>query len=196
MSEHISQQWKSGSGDMNQPLLKAWATSVPACHIKGAIQAATTGRIHKGIPSAMPVCSFSTDSLKTFPPISSEICGGWGPLLPRTGFVESNSTVGAALLAAQRIRSIANEVYQSNAIYPDEKWQMIFPQGSGCFREGHSLAFLEALGANEIGRPMKINQNSFLFVVWKRVSCCNEMTSIPQAEIAKRALRAACQGLE
>jgi hypothetical protein len=104
--------------------------------------------------------------------------------------------VGAALLAAQRIRSIANEVYQSSAINPDEKWQMIYPQGSACFREGQTLGLLETIGANETGRPTKLSQNSFLFVVWKRVSCCKEMSSVPQAETAKQALKAACQGLE
>jgi hypothetical protein len=87
MSEHIRSQWKSGSGDMNQPLLKAWYANVKACYIKGAIEAATTGRINKGLPSSIPTCSYSMDSLKTFPPVTSEVCGGWGPLLPRTGFV-------------------------------------------------------------------------------------------------------------
>ncbi|MGE3682698.1 MAG: hypothetical protein AB7G93_13315 [Bdellovibrionales bacterium] len=197
MSEHIGPQWKSGSGDANQPLLKIWAANVSACFIKGAASAATTGRIHKGVAVSSPVCSFPMDGLKVFPPVTSEICGGWGVLLPRTGFVESNSTIGAALLVAQRIRSIANEVYQSSAIHPDEKWQMIHPQTSTCFREGQTLGLLENYnGVNERGRFLSLDHNSFLFVVWKRVSCCNEMTSIGSAEFAKGAMKSICQGLQ
>lgn len=197
MSEHISTQWKTGSGDANDPQFKLWSLSPKACLIAGAASAATTGRINKGSPAGGGMCSFAMPKTAVFPPVSSEICGGWGVLLPRTGFVESNSSVGGALLAAERIRSIANEVYHSTAIFPDEKWQMTFPQPSTCFREGQSVGKLETLdGVNEIGRMAGLNQDSWLFVVWKRVSCCSEVTSIPQAEFAKSAMKAICQGLK
>ena len=197
MSEHVSTQWKTGSGDVNDPQFKLWALNPKACLVAGAASAATTGRINKGTPAGGGACSYKMPASTTFPPVTSEICGGWGTLLPRTGFVESNGAVSGALLAAQRIRSIANEVYHSTAIYPDEKWQMIFPQSSTCFREGHSVGKLETFnGVNEIGRMTQLNQDSWLFVVWRRVSCCSESTSIPQAEFAKAAMKAMCKGLK
>lgn len=197
MSEHVSTQWKTGSGDVNDPQFKLWALSPKACYIAGAASASTTGRINKGTPAGGGTCSYPVPPSTVFPPVTSEICGGWGILLPRTGFIESNSSVGGALLAAERIRSIANEVYHSTPINADEKWQMIFPQSSTCFREGQSVGKLETLnGVNEIGRMTKLNQDSWLFVVWKRVSCCSESTSIPQAEFAKAVMKTMCQGLE
>ncbi|NUN07189.1 MAG: hypothetical protein HUU57_15695, partial [Bdellovibrio sp.] len=135
MSEHISTQWKTGAGDVNDPQFKLWALSPKACLVKGAALAATTGQVIKGTPAGGGTCSYELPKATLFPPVTSEICGGWGTLLPRTGYVESNSSVGGALLAAERIRSIANEVYRSTAVYPDEKWQMIFPQSSSCFKE-------------------------------------------------------------
>lgn len=197
MSEHISTQWKTGSGDVNDPQFKLWSLSPKACYIAGAASAATTGRLNKGTPIGGGTCSYPVPRSTVFPQVTSEICGGWGVLLPRTGFVESNSSVGGALLAAERIRSVANEVYHSTPINADEKWQMIFPQSSTCFHEGQSVGKLETLnGVNEIGRMTKLNHDSWLFVVWKRVSCCSESTSIPQAEFAKAAMKAMCQGLE
>lgn len=197
MSEHISTQWKTGSGDANDPQFKLWAVSPKACLIKGAAMAASTGNVSNGTPAGGGSCGFEMPATTTFPPVTGDICGGWGTLLPRTGFVESNSSVGGALLAAERIRSIASEVYHSTAIDPDEKWQMIFPQSSSCFHEGQAVGKLETLnGVNEIGRLTKLDHDSWLFVVWKRVSCCSESTNIPQAEFAKKAMKAMCQGLE
>lgn len=197
MSEHISNQWKTGSGDLNDPQFKAWSLSPKACLIKGSISAAGPGQIANGSPVGGATCSYPIAGLSVFPPVSSDICGGWGVLLPRTGFVESNSSVGGALLAAERIRSIANEVYRSVAVYPDEKWQMIFPKSSSCFREGQSVGKLETInGVNEMGRLTQLNQDSWLFVVWKRVSCCKDVNSIPQAEFAKSAMKTMCQGME
>lgn len=196
MSEHISTTWKSGVADSHQPLLLAWSANVPACLANGAISAVSTGRVVKGLPTGGATCSFPLEA-PAFPPVTSEICNGWGVLLPRTGFVESNSIVSAALLAGERIRSIANEVYGSTAIFPDEKWQMIYPQSSSCFREGQTLGLLETVhGVNETGRMKSINQESFLFVVWKKVSCCSESTSIATAEAAKQAMKQMCQGVE
>lgn len=197
MSEHISNQWKTGSGDLNDPQFKAWSLSPKACLIKGSISAAGPGQFANGSPTGGATCSYPMAGLSVFPPVSSDICGGWGVLLPRTGFVESNSSVGGALLAAERIRSIANEVYRSVAVYPDEKWQMIFPKSSSCFREGQSVGKLETInGVNEMGRLTQLNQDSWLFVVWKRVSCCKDVNSIPQAEFAKNAMKTMCQGME
>jgi len=197
MSEHISSQWKTGSGDMNDPQYKLWALNPKACLVKGAVTAAATGNVNKSFSAGVPSCSFPWPSLSAFPPVTTDICGGWGVLLPRTGFAESNSSVGGALLAAERIRSIANEVYKSISVNPDEKWQMIFPNSSNCFREGQSVGKLETVdGVNESARLTKLNQNSWLFTVWKKVTCCRDVTSIPHAEFAKNALKGICQGLE
>lgn len=197
MSEHVGTQWKTGSGDVNDPQFKLWAANPKACMMKGAAQAATIGNLNNGNPAGGASCSFQMPATTSFPPVTSDICGGWGTLLPRTGFVESNSSVGGALLAAERIRSIANEVFRSTAVYPDEKWQMVFPQSSSCFREGQSVGKLETLnGVNEIGRLSKLDHDSWLFVVWRKVSCCSESTSIASAEFAKKAMKAMCQGLE
>lgn len=197
MSEHISSQWKTGSGDLNDPQFKAWSLSPKACLIKGALSAAGPGQVANGSPVSGASCSFAMPSLSVFPPVTADICGGWGVLLPRTGFVESNSSVGGALLAAERIRSIANDVFHSISVNSDEKWQMIFPKSSSCFREGQSVGKLETVdGVNEIGRITQLNQDSWLFAVWKRVSCCKDVNSIPQAEFAKNAMKTMCQGME
>ena len=197
MSEDMGIHWKTGLGDSNQPLFKLWSLNVNACYIKGALSAASTGRINKGLPVSSPICSYPIKSEMMFQPVASEICGGWGVLLPRTGFVESNSPISAALLAAQRIRSVGNEVYHSTPIYPDEKWQMTFPQASSCFREGQTLGLVETVhGATERGRVLTPNHNSYLFVIWKKVSCCQDLTSIASVEFSRKAMKAMCQGVE
>lgn len=197
MSEQISKQWKTGAADVNDPQFKLWSLKPNACLIKGAVSAGATGQVQKGSPTGGASCGYPLPNLSTFPPVTTDICGGWGVLLPRTGFVESNSSVGGALLAAERIRSIANEVYRSVAVHPDEKWQMIFPKSSNCFREGQSVGKLETIdGVNEIGRIAKLNHDSWLFVVWKRVACCKDVNSIPQAEFGKSVMKSMCQGLE
>lgn len=196
MSEHV-ESWKTGVADLTQPTFLAWKAAIPACFKKGMVNAATTGDVLTGFSPGSASCGFPLAGLNMFPPTTADICGGWGVLMPRTGFVESSSSMGAALLAAKRIKSIASEVYKTMPSGPDEKWSLVYPNSSSCFREGKSLGEIEVIkGANEMGRLSGKNHQTYLFAIWKRVSCCKDMDSIATTEAAKAALTSMCQGAE
>lgn len=196
MSEHI-ESWKTGIADLMQPSFLAWKAAIPACFKKGMVNAAATGDVLTGFSQGSQSCGFPLAGLKMFPPTTADICGGWGVLMPRTGFVESSSSMGAALLAAKRIKSIAAEVYKTMPSSPDEKWSLVYPNSSSCFREGKSLGEVEVIkGANEMGRLSGKDHQSYLFAIWRRVSCCKDVQFIATTEAAKVALVSMCQGAE
>tara|TARA_B100000609_G_scaffold179920_1_gene160067 strand:+ start:19131 stop:22106 length:2976 start_codon:yes stop_codon:yes gene_type:complete len=196
ISEHI-ESWRTGVADLKQPLFLAWKAAIPACFKKGMVSAAATGDVPAAFGPGSPGCGFPLKGLNMFPPTTADICGGWGVLLPRTGFVESSSTMGAALLAAKRIKSIASEVYKTMPSSPDEKWSLVYPNSSSCFREGKSLGEIEVIKqGNERGRLLGKDHQTFLFAIWKRVSCCKDVQSVATTEASKVALVSMCQGAE
>ncbi len=195
VSEHVD-SWKTGIADQLQPQYLAWKMAIPLCYKKALKNAVIGDTPNPPLQNSLS-CGFPLKSIKVFPPSMSEQCTGWGTLFPRTGFVESSSSVGAALLAAKRLRSLASDVYRSTPMSPDEKWSLVYPNSSSCFREGKSLGEIETMrGANELGRLSKTNHQTFLFAVWKRVSCCKDFDSIPETAASKVALKAICQGME
>lgn len=195
VSEHI-ESWKTGVADLLQPQYLLWKAAVPLCY-KKSIANALIGDPPNPPSSQTLSCGFPLKSIKVFPPSVSDQCSGWGALFPRTGFVESSSSVGAALLAAKRIRSLARDVYRSTPSSGDEKWSLVYPNSSSCFREGKSLGEIETVrGGNERGRALKTNHQIFLFVIWKKQSCCKDFDSIPETAASKVALKTVCQGME
>lgn len=195
ISEQV-ESWKTGSADLFQPPFLLWNVAIPACYKKSMTQSLTGDLPNAPTPSTLS-CGFPLRSIKVFPPSRQDQCTGWGALFPRTGFVESSSSVGAALLAAKRIRSIASDVYRSTPMNPDEKWSMVYPNTSSCFREGKNLGEVEVIkNGNETGRLLKTNQQSFIFAVWKKMSCCKDLSSIAETLASKVALKAICQGLQ
>lgn len=195
ISEQID-SWKTGAADLLQPQYLLWKAAVPLCYKKSIANALVGDPPNPPSPQTLS-CGFPLKSIKVFPPSASDQCSGWGALFPRTGFVESSSSVGAALLAAKRIRSLARDVYRSTPTSPDEKWSLVYPNSSSCFREGKSLGEIEAIrGGNEHGRVLKTNHQTFLFVIWKKQSCCKDFDSVPETAASKVALKTICQGME
>jgi hypothetical protein len=73
---------------------------------------------------------------------------------------------------------------------------MIYPQSSSCFREGQNIGLLETIkNARETGRVTSGKLKGYLFVVWSKVSCCQELAEVPYAFAAIEAMGLACKGL-
>ena len=140
-------------------------------------------------------CSYPLGTLPKYPPSTREACTGWGLFYPRSGIYEGGSRSAAALMIAARLKSLGVEVSHTLPGDPTETWQMLYPQSSSCFREGANLGFLEtAQGVREekrlLGKP-----NGYLFVIWKQVSCCEELAQIATTEAAVQAIPMACQAM-
>ena len=192
ISEQIG-SWKTGIADMSQPLFKVWSAAPKICLKKGIANAITGDPVKNFSPGNMG-CGFPLKGISVFPPSRAENCTGWGVLMPRTGFVEGSSTMGAALLVAKRIRSLAAEVYGTTSVSYDEKWSLVYPNNTySCFLEGKSIGEIEVLkGGNERGRLLGKNHKSFLFAIWQKKSCCKDTNTIITTEAAKSALKAMC----
>jgi|GEM_PF-802727 len=190
LSEDLGSTWTTGSADLLQPQFLAWQIAPKVCLLKGAAD----GLAGATIPSIGPDaggCSFPL-KLPKYPPSPREACNGWGMFLPRSGIYQGASRAAAALMIAARLKSIGTEVYHSIPGDPDEKWQMLYPQSSSCFREGVNIGFLETVqGIREeqrlLGKP-----NGYMFVVWKKVSCCQEIPYAAATAIAIQAMKLAC----
>lgn len=73
---------------------------------------------------------------------------------------------------------------------------MIFPQSSSCFREGQNVAALDTFkNVREIGRLTSGKLTGYLFTVWSKVSCCQDLAEVPAAYAAIEAMNLVCQGL-
>ena len=193
MSEHLGEAWKTGFADMWQPQFLAWSKNPKACLLAGAAQSAvgSPSGFHPGSPS----CSFKIGNVRSFPPSMHPNCTGWGVFFPRSGVYSGPSQTIGALMVASRLRSLGSEVFQSTPTFPDEKWQMIFPGTSQCFREGQNVGFLEtAMRVNDSGRVLKGKLKGHLFAIWRRVSCCRDIYSAPVTRLAVNALKASCAG--
>ena len=190
MSEHFGSHWKTGSGDLLQPSFLAWKLSPKLCLLKGAVAAASP---LTGSDSAM--CSTPIPPNLTFPPSALPVCTPWGVTFPRYGTVDGPSEVIGALLAAERIKSLAVEVMHTMPATPGEKWQMISPSSSQCFREFEHIPMLEGpkLVNNReriVGKELQGN----LFATWKQVSCLKEWPEVPFYFAQVAILQAVCQG--
>lgn len=193
MSEHLEPSWSTGSGDKLQPSFLAWIANPKACLIAGAARSMSGGGPTSYNPGS-PMCSVPTP-LSQYPPSSHEACNGWGTFYPRGGTYSGPSQTAGALMVASRIKSLASEVFQSTPTVPGEKWQMITPQSSACFREGENIAPLETFKrATEFRRLAGAPPKGYLFAIWQPVSCCKEMDQVPASQALLTAMKAACQG--
>ena len=191
LSEDLGSTWTTGTADLLQPQFLAWQLAPKVCLLKGAVQGVTGGTTPSIGPDAGG-CSFPL-KLPKYPPSAREACNGWGMFLPRSGVYQGATRSAAALMVASRLKSIGTEVMHSIPGSADEKWQMLYPQSSSCFKEGENVGFLETIkGVREeqrlFGKP-----NGYMFVVWKKVSCCQEIPYAAATEIAILAMKVACE---
>lgn len=194
MSEHLGSLWSTGSGDLLQPNFLAWSLSPKACLLKGAATSLTGGSESMESQDGS-MCSIAMPEIMKFPPSSHEACNGWGLFYPRSGTYTGPSQTIGALMIASRMKSLSQEVFQSTPGSKDEYWQMISPQSSSCFREGQNVGLLENIkNVKELGRLAGKFKDS-LFVVWSKVSCCQELAVAVEARIEMEAILAACLGL-
>ena len=194
MSEHFGSHWNTGSSDLTQPLFLAWSLSPKACLLKGAATSITGESGGMPRPDSM-MCSAPIPKIETFPPSTHSACNGWGTFYPRYGTYTGPASIAGALMVASRIKSLSSEVLRSMPQSMDEKWQMIFPQSSSCFREGQNIGALEtAFGTRETMRLMNGKLKGYLFVIWSKTSACQEFPSAIQAKAASLAIPAACVG--
>ncbi len=166
MSEHFGDHWDTGKGDLLQPTFLAWSAAPKACLLKGA---ATSFSGDGGSDAATdsPMCSFPLPNLDVLPPSKHPVCNGWGVFFPRYGTYVGPASMTSALMIASRIKSLSSEVLKTMPASPDEKWQMIYPQSSSCFREGQNVGVLESVkNARETMRLTNGKLKGYLFVVW------------------------------
>ena len=99
-------------------------------------------------------------------------------------------------MIASRLKSLATEVFHATPATLNEKWQMIWPQSSSCFREGQNIGLLETIqGVRETGRLTSGKFKGYLFSTWRQVSCCAELPQVPEALVAIEAMSATCKAL-
>ncbi len=195
MSEHFERHWKTGKNDMLQPSFLAWSAAPKACLLKGAV----TSAVGEGGGTPAPdsaMCSFRVpQKLEMFPPSSHSVCNGWGVFYPRYGTYSGPASMTGALMIASRIKSLSSEVLHSMPNSPDEKWQMIYPQSSSCFREGQNIGLLETVkNARETMRLVNGKLKGYLFVIWSRTATCKDLPAAVQAKAASVAIPAVCRG--
>lgn len=196
MSEHFGSHWDTGKGDLLQPSFLAWSASPKACLIKGAATS-ISGDGGSGYSSDSPLCSFPLPKIEIFPPSQHSVCNGWGVFFPRYGTYSGPASLAGALMIASRIKSLSSEVLKTMPSHPDEKWQMIYPQSSSCFREGQNIGVLESIkNARETMRLVNGKLKGYLFVVWKRTSTCQDFPAAVRAKAAAIAIPAVCGGLQ
>ena len=193
MSEHLGALWTTGAGDLYQPKFQAWAANPKACLKLGATTSASGSWAPAG--SGAPTCSANLSWLPHFPPSPQPICTGWGQHFPRSGTVMSSDHVTASLVIASRIKSLAAEVFQGAVISPEEKWQMILPSHTPSFQEGQNVAYLRARGVNERGRLRGRSARNFLYVVWQKVSCKQDIPAIATTKAWVAGMKSLCEAL-
>ncbi|MBX3040528.1 MAG: type IV secretion system DNA-binding domain-containing protein [Bdellovibrionaceae bacterium] len=195
MSEHFGSHWDTGKADLLQPTFLAWSAAPKACLLAGAATSVSGGGSDFSADSAM--CSFPVPKLDIFPPSNHPVCNGWGVFFPRYGTYTGPASMTGALMIASRIKSLSVEVLKTMPASPDEKWQMIYPQSSSCFREGQNVGVLETIkNARETMRLANGKLKGYLFVVWKRTQTCQDFPSALQAKAAALAIPAACGGVQ
>ena len=195
MSEHISEHWSTGKSDRFQPNFLAWSMAPKACLIKGAVTSMTGGTDASYAPDST-MCSAKLSPVTTFPPSSHSACNGWGVFYPRMGSYNGPASLTGALMIASRMKSISSEVFMATPSSFGEKWQMIHPGSSSCFREGQSIALLDTIkNVRDIGRLTGGRLTGHLFVIWKPVSCTRDVPYLATSEAAIASMKPVCQGL-
>lgn len=194
MSEHLGKHWKIGDADHLQPAYLAWSLAPKACLVKGAIDSMSGGGNQSSEFNGAPVCSFDHHWIPQYPPSEQPVCNGWGIVYPRYGTVTNSDPTTAALMIALRIKSLGTEVFRSVPRHHDEKWQMIYPQPSACFREGENVALLQAKGLNELGR-LQGRMKNYLYVTWKKVSCKRDWPTVPAVYASVSLMSGVCSGM-
>ena len=140
-----------------------------------------------------PLCSLSLP-LSIFPPSSHPPCTGWGVFYPRMGSYNGPASLTGALMMASRIKSLSSEVFRATPSSPGEKWQMISPQGSSCFREGQNISLLDTVkNVREMGRLSGGPLTGHLFVIWKPVSCTRDVSFLTLSKAALEIMKPVCQ---
>ncbi len=191
-SGDLGNNWLTGKADMNQLQFKAWTSSPNSCLQVGAVSGAAGN--FGGIGAGLPSCSFKT-KMDKYPPSQHPQCTGWGFHFPRVGYDNNPQSTISALNVGARILSLGKEVMMTLKGGPLEKWQMIYPQKSSCFKEGKNPGILElGKAVNDAKRTKGKMDQDYLFVVWKQVSCCKEYTTLVSHNIVKAALMGVCQG--
>ncbi|MGE0631484.1 MAG: type IV secretory system conjugative DNA transfer family protein [Pseudobdellovibrionaceae bacterium] len=194
MSEDYGTHWKTGKGDLTQPQFLAWSLSPKACLLVGAATS-VSGSPGSSVSGDSAMCGFPIPNLGILPPSSHPACNGWGVFYPRYGTYSGPASMTGALMIASRIKSLNAEVLRTMPSGPDEKWQMIYPQSSSCFREGQNVGLLETVkNARETMRLANGKLKGYLFVIWKRTYTCKELPTAIQAKAAALAIPAACRG--
>jgi len=193
LSEDLGSTWNTGTADMLQPQFLAWQLAPKVCVAKGAAEGLGGGTT-PSVGADFGGCSFPL-KLPKYPPTPREACNGWGMFLPRSGIYQGATRSAAALMIASRLKSIGTEVAHSVPGDPDEKWQMLYPQSSSCFKEGQNVGFLETVqGVREeqrlFGKP-----NGYMFVVWKKVSCCQDIPYAAATAVAIEAMKITCAAI-
>ncbi|MGE3263535.1 MAG: type IV secretory system conjugative DNA transfer family protein [Bacteriovoracia bacterium] len=75
MSEDFGEHWRTGSGDLLQPLFLAWSASPKACLLKGAATS-ISGEGGSGSNGDSPVCGFPMSKIGNLQPSSHSACNG------------------------------------------------------------------------------------------------------------------------
>lgn len=194
MSEDIKTQWRSGSADMLQPKYLTWSVSPKACILAGAATSLTGTFGSVGVDAKL--CSFNHDWLTRYPPSLAPVCTGWGIHFPRSGTVTSSDQTTASLVIASRIKTLGSEVFTSVPSALQEKWSMVYPNSTSCFREGENIAKLVLKNVNESGRITKAMPKNYLYTSWQKVTCWKPWLAVPAMQVALQAARAACQGVQ
>lgn len=192
LSEDMGDNWSTGKADALQPNFLAWSLSPKACIIKGAVQSAV-GEVVPSLGFDVGGCSTPLGAIPIYPPSTREACNGWGTFYPRSGHYQGGSRSGAALMIASRLKSLGTEMLHTVPGDPDEVWQMIYPQSSSCFKEGKNLGSLELLEGMREESRLGGKPNGYLFVVWKKVSCCQDIPMVAEAAASLAAIAIACQ---
>ncbi|MGE3263101.1 MAG: type IV secretory system conjugative DNA transfer family protein [Bacteriovoracia bacterium] len=196
MSEDFGSHWNTGKGDLTQPLFLAWSLSPKACLLAGAATS-ISGTPGSSYSSDSAMCGTPMPNIGVLPPSSHPACNGWGTFYPRYGTYTGPASMAGALMIASRIKSLSAEVLHTMPSGPDEKWQMIYPQSSSCFREGQNIGLLETIkNSRETMRLASGKLKGYLFVIWNRTTACKEMPTAVQAQAAALAIPAACAGAQ
>ena len=119
---------------------------------------------------------------ETSPP--SEFIGSWGPLSPRTGFVNHYSPAIASALTALRGISAAGALSGHRAEAPilygvnqwQDKVQMVEPEVQMCMKPGADPRMW--LGKISNGEHVD-KEGKYLWIYWKFTECCKTAVSIP-----------------
>ncbi len=174
-SQDLGANWNTGAADRLQPGYLIGGIAPQVCLAGGA--AAGLAGIEPIAPLGIDsgACSFPLGWMPLYPPSTQQPCNGWGSVFPRTGIYEGASRGIAALMIASRLKSLGAEVSHTVPSGPGETWQMLYPQSSSCFKEGKNPGLLEMTqGLREESRWAG-KHNGYLFVVWKKVDCCQDI---------------------